>query len=523
MESQALLSRKSSRLACDRCFSLKEKCDFQTGGRPPACSRCTRLARTCVTSRKQRTTGRPRKHISTSSRPQAGAEFVWNREQAQSQDTTPSLKNEGSPSPHERLPSLLLAAPSDSLLAGKTSYELLLLDGAFNKRDFMCRFVLGKSFVASAADRLYVGLRLFPEDMSNVFLALSARFARKMRRSILEEQASRLDYTHSAKAVRALRERGSASGLGESDLRPILMLGLGVLTLDLLDSGLYSHTIVRFTIDVVQHFYSREAQASNAIATQTAIPQGLDADLIPLVFMDTCNCIVRREVPVYRLRPQHPETVDRYIGLCGSLLPHLYDICCISSDIRRNSAAGTGDFESKLGAVENSVLQWEPPADEYLGMLAAQEMDAIRVQAKVYRLATMLIIHRLRFPFGREDETATQLSQDILSDVENLYHSWSAASQISDGKTGSRQTPDGGCPFEYRLGFPFLVASIEVEDLLEWQCLLEVVDTIVRVGMYPNVSGLMRQFMVYIWDARDVGICTYWFDQVAYGPPLVLF
>ena len=60
--------------------------------------------------------------------------------------------------------------------------------------------------------------------------------------------------------------------------------------------------------------------------------------MLPLIHLDMCNCLVRRQIPLYQLRPMErkPEGrtgVDRHIGLCVPLFSLLYDVCCVSQNI----------------------------------------------------------------------------------------------------------------------------------------------------------------------------------------------
>lgn len=71
------MTMPKQRLACDRCHALKERCMFRSNTPASACSRCSRLATQCTTSRRKNEVGRPRKPETASTEPQAGAEFVW--------------------------------------------------------------------------------------------------------------------------------------------------------------------------------------------------------------------------------------------------------------------------------------------------------------------------------------------------------------------------------------------------------------------------------------------------------------
>jgi len=191
-----------------------------------------------------------------------------------------------------------------------------------------------------------------------------------------------VDYAYSAKAVKELR--------AVTDLILTMVLGLGVITFDLLDSGLHAHSICRYTLGLT------------STCTPPAASTELERHLLPLIHMDTCNCLVRRQVPSYRLRSRKPEGVDHYIGLCVSLLPLIYDVCCVA-------AASTPDDGCKehFAGVEFAVPNWSPSMSEAeAAKLTTGEVQAITTQATVYQTAILLFLHRLRFVFSVEDEVA---------------------------------------------------------------------------------------------------------------------
>ncbi len=75
----------------------------------------------------------------------------------------------------------------------------------------------------------------------------------------------------------------------------------------------------RLALGLVQHL-SGQQTARQSVPQSLASPN-LYHGLLPLVFMDTCNCIVQRKIPVFRLRPRSTQDIDRYIGLLSSLIP----------------------------------------------------------------------------------------------------------------------------------------------------------------------------------------------------------
>jgi hypothetical protein len=193
------------RLACDRCHALKEKCISPSNTAASACERCSRLGTQCVTSRRTNEVGRPRKPETASTRPQAGAEFVWlpcgqpsrsrNIEPAPTPRPTPKprpttkpkkLVSNRPPSPQSRAgtttlslflyrpshPILLFAANSTTELP-LTAYDTLLLQDYLTNRQMLARFLLCASFTDAVLSRMLMRLRypfpflpLFPRAFS---------------------------------------------------------------------------------------------------------------------------------------------------------------------------------------------------------------------------------------------------------------------------------------------------------------------------------------------------------------------
>jgi hypothetical protein len=171
--------------------------------------------------------------------------------------------------------------------------------------------------------------------------------------------------------------------------------------------------------------------------------------------------------------------------------------------------------------IQAAVLEWKPWIPNECGdTYTVQESEIIRTQAAVYRLAALLILHRVRFAFGSGDEVARVLSKAILGYTHKIYrHALSVS--ISQGST--RGGPEPCNPFEYRLGLPFLVASVEAEDAQERKELLDKLPVVICQQMYPNISKMLERFLVFVWNVRDTGCQEIWIDLVRRGPSFVLF
>ncbi|KAK4112249.1 hypothetical protein N656DRAFT_845551 [Canariomyces notabilis] len=576
--------------ACDRCHSLKTKCVYESMStplkRPLTCTRCMKLGKPCSNSRSTPKLGRPRKaDASTSLLPRPWAEFVWIGTQDEGQKQPEQSPPRRPPAHSPMAPSAALADPrswpSNRLLANRSSEEMRLLQAMFDRErpSFMCCFVIGPSFAEAALAGLLTTLAQFPEAADALlsgFLACSRRVFALMETATTQASTSatgsstqhqprpgmitatssssssssstanlkrslsasaEADYAYSAKAVKALRDRSESSSSMADDSRQAtkpsnkmdqvltMVLGLGVLTFDLLDSGLNAHSICRCTLGLIGPEYPMEAQEK----------------VLPLIYMDTCNCLVRRQIPVHRLGTGEMGRVDRYIGLCLSLLPIMYDLCCITTCHgqpymnagRGVPRQGQGDDvqESLLDVVKKTVQEWKPPlarmADTAKLKLTQKEVQVIATQAAVYRSAILLFIHRLRLAFAAEEDDmeANFMASSILDDIRSLYRSSSDSStgSVSASLKGEGWTRDETWLFEYRMGLPFLIAAVELQDKTQRVQALDLLQWVVCKRMYPQVGDRLRQFILFVWEARDHGFGGHWIDLTAHGPQFVLF
>jgi hypothetical protein len=387
-------------------------------------------------------------------------------------------------------------------------------------------FVIGPSFVGAEIRGLATMLGAFPEAADALLsgmLACSGRFfalvgSPRPERSLGEarEMTGHLQdsedlYRYSAKAVKELRERGGEMGndrRGGMDLLLAMVLALGIITFDLLDSGMHAHGICRFALGLI-----------GGSDGDSAMRMGeLERHMLPLIHMDTLNCLVRRQIPLYRLRIAEGDGgVDRYIGRCVPLFSLLYDVCCVSRKLgmrRADDVDGEGRQEGsdELAKVEAAVRDWTPESTEQgigAAWLTLREIQVINTQASVHKRAILLFVHRLRCPFGDEDDPAIHMAAPILDDIASLY--------------SAQQGGQAPVQFEYRLALPFLIAVAELQDPVQRARALDLLDCIMWKRIYHKAARLLEGFIFHIWEARDRGWRGHWVDLADDGPPFILF
>lgn len=73
------------------------------------------------------------------------------------------------------------------------------------------------------------------------------------------------------------------------------------------------------------------------------------------------------------------------------------------------------------------------------------------------------------------------------------------------------------------MALPFLIAAVEMQNVIQRAQALELLEWIVWKRMYPRVGGLLRSFILYVWEARDRGWRGHCVDLTDKGPQFVLF
>lgn len=221
-----------------------------------------------------------------------------------------------------------------------------------------------------------------------------------------------------------------------------------------------------------------------------------------LVLLETMECMVHRRTPTLRMQPRGPATLDRHLGLCVPLLPYYHDLCAISHAL--SSATDTPRIEllhSQLDGVEAHVQTWHPsPPADFLTNFDTLEVIHILAQARVYRLAALLVIHRLRHRFGDADAQADIWSREVMRELELVARLCGHAVRF--------------------VALPFIVAAVEMRDPAERVGVLAGVDQYVD-QLTPVVQAATRRFLTRVWGERDGGRGGSWLESV-HKPCVVL-
>ncbi|KAJ4349962.1 uncharacterized protein N0V89_008583 [Didymosphaeria variabile] len=237
------------------------------------------------------------------------------------------------------------------------------------------------------------------------------------------------------------------------------------------------------------------------IEAAAVVPE-MEPRISVLVLLETMECIVYRRTPTLRIQPRAPGVVDRHLGLCLPLLPYYYDLCSVSHSLANSTGATHAvDLQLRLGEIRAHVEKWQPAQPEgFLREYSTTEVVQLLAQARVYRLAALLMIHRLQHTFGHDDGQADIWSHEVMMELE-------LAQQIS------------GHPVRF-VALPFIIAAVEVRDTAEREKVLLNVNEHVD-QLTPVVQKATRTFLARIWHERDALIHCSWLDSI-HKPCVVL-
>ncbi|OAG08187.1 uncharacterized protein CC84DRAFT_561306 [Paraphaeosphaeria sporulosa] len=441
------------RTACDRCYQLKERCErVSTTG---SCERCQRLNQVCLTVRPVRPPGRQAKNRGLCS--QKISTLANHR--MQSADSVGScIPNVSNLDLDEQ--ELLL-----SLLGDPQTLDYPVVSPRFQHAE-------QKSFTNLWSTAWPV--------LKDAYLAYAGVLKSLQPGDGLgTDNASKIRYATSAMAV--LR---SLSINKAEDAELCLTLGFALALSVYGTIGVGVAKICHYCLSVTRSFIE-----------DTTVGLKMEPRISVLVLLETMECIVYRRTPTLRIQPRAPGIVDRHLGLCLSLLPYYYDLCSISHSLVRNiGKTHTELLHQELDKIQADVENWQPSHPEgFLHEFSASEVVQLLAQARVYRLAALLMIHRLRHPFGREDGQADIWSREVMMELE-------LARRISDH------------PVRF-VALPFIIAAVEIRGTTEREKVLMNVSDYVD-QLTPVVQKATKSFLGRVWNERDVLVNFSWLDSI---------
>lgn len=452
--------RTPARRACDRCHTVKEKCRRIYG--QETCERCHRLQSPCRSLRPIATAGRKPRH-------QCAKVVVRATTLAPCDDNSP---RPSSPKGSNTPPATAIRT-SLSMFTDLDERELQLLNAIPQGQTRIDQFLIGPSFRVCHQQTVFRHLC----TATDALIASSALIA--CEQGMQQNQQDRLiGHRRAASAVSTLR---SLRHFGSGDLSFVLMLAYSATTVALYISG-SAFAICRHSLHLIKPLYESSMELE---------PESL-AFLICLIYSETAECLIRCEIPTVRFRAQHPERlVDRSLGIASPMLPHLYDICNISENLRNDASADGNEILKALDTTEMAVDKWKPTLPEnFMARFSQAEAISMLAQANVYRWSILLISHRLRYPYGTRTSKGAAISDAILDELDLTI------------RLTNRSVP---C-----VDLAFLVACFELTDPRKRQIALEKTDVVVDFG--KQLPKKIKTLLMTFWAVRDTKAHFHWFD-----------
>ncbi|RDW72329.1 uncharacterized protein DSM5745_07501 [Aspergillus mulundensis] len=285
----------------------------------------------------------------------------------------------------------------------------------FSTTAFIPHFTIGPSFRNKMRQSLQTRFLISPENLLEGFLACAGEFA--LRSGYLPTQVETQNMSRCATAIRKLRALDSPTDIAQ--VRVMLALGTSILTYDQMASPAVSASPQGQGASMICRYVLSHAKPWYEPPGPLALMPEMDFEMNCLIYLDTMECLLHRQIPVLRLRVREGEpVVDRYIGLCYSLLPLLYDVCLVGRDIKNQKQVRLEAWEK----ARDAIVAWQPfVSPRFSETYTSKEVIGMFAQANIHRQLGLLVLHRLRYPFGEEDKAATIYSESILAETKTCF------------------------------------------------------------------------------------------------------
>lgn len=358
------------RRTCDRCYRIKVRCNVE--GESKACTRCIRLGHHCETRRPYVRPG-----------PRASQAIV----QARRTRDVDRLLISGLAINDQSVPGTL--DPFRHAISAFDANETILLDFMLDKNAFISRYVDGPYFQEGLRGMLVRQLVMHPHLLKDGYLSCVGH-VHQTQFPMLAIEAREKTIQRSAIALRTLSNIRAESAL---EVSAMLTLAMALITSSTQLTGLSSHPITQAALQLAKPWC--EGHGRDQIIH--------DSNFICMVFHDTIDCLIQRAIPTLRLQCAGVTLFpDRYLGICASLQPILYDLCRIGMIFKGNgpNALTTSDGRVMIGEVRHgltdiwrAVDRWKPdPVPSAHSIFTPSHMQLMQTQASCFQLATKLMV-----------------------------------------------------------------------------------------------------------------------------------
>ncbi|KAJ9631183.1 uncharacterized protein PV06_04016 [Exophiala oligosperma] len=327
------------------------------------------------------------------------------------------------------------------------------------------------------------------------------------------------------------------------DALAVNALGQTLAAFDLLTGCNDPALILRYSLSSIEPWYG-----------ELSSDPALDPFTITSIFWDTASCLLRRDVPVlrYTYRDHHHRhnhdhnededemnhnnsntttggtVVERSAGLCTTLLPILYDLCVVSKELDVQRRCGIPGSIGPVRRVGESLERWAPDLDalavaceSHRRNFSPNEKLEMHSQAVMYRLAGLLLVHRILNPFGTLDGTAARYARDILDAMSRFCASAAAAAATTTSPTSpppaETKAKTKTKTKMHNVALPLLVASLEISTIPPdiWQ-------NVSLSSFAPVCVTKMQALVDHVWTERRRGSKQFMLDLIATGPNFIV-
>ncbi|KAJ6788750.1 hypothetical protein PWT90_08536 [Aphanocladium album] len=455
--------------SCDRCYSIKERCIRAPNS--ASCDRCARLNHECVRNRAPKRPGRRPKNSSSEATPKQNGSS-----RARPLNISPKL--DASSMLEQVVTELQLSAIEANCLR-----RSLLRD------DFVEQFVIGPSFGRIHGDYMVKQLHGSPSILGHAFVASSMSWGEETDITSPESGSPGTDsgyfqkmYHHATEALSILR---SFQPSNAHEMCVGLVLGVTILTFTLKLRVADARAVCRQALGIAEPIYAAEDLLSKLSPGDISL-------MSCLVLTDVAENLMFCDRPTLRFtHAPGRDYIDRYMGISCTLLPLLYDAAELSYNLKVEArklgdhAAAMVQFDDVHRTLEEQVRQWMPggPAGFKEGQVTSTELAHMLCQAEALRNSIRLILHRLRYGFSSQDETAEAIASHILTSTKMTALSTGSVPRCID--------------------FPLIVACLELDKESERA---EYLTSLSPISSYSNpFHRRTRALCDAAWAARREG------------------
>jgi hypothetical protein len=361
--------------------------------------------------------------------------------------------------------------------------ERSLLEACFAKPEAVGQFTIGKSFHRRHQKDLLTRLSKSSLQLKDGFMCCGAMFARGMGVTLPQPMIEMCE-RRAANAVSALRDLEITN---RQDVSTCLVLGIVVTTFALYVAAGETASICRCVLAQLKPIYENGIE----------LEEDETSFFMCLLFTDLYNCLLQNSIPTLQIDAHSSRGIDRYFGYSIPLFTFLHDICLLSSELWTALPSQIPACATKITTLQSLIRQWRPA----ISVNICDDLDQIELihvlaQAKALRFAALLMVHRLKYPFGEQIEHGQCLSEAILIELELA-------------KTVTKRIPEG-------LDLAVTVALIETEDGNDQSAALAKLD---HYSQYSEATQHRLYLLLSaIWAARRAGRTIYWYNVHNYLP-----